>query len=247
MVGALGGSFGGVGHDRRRPACQSGGGSRGRIRCSSDGEQRWRARYRAQFRLGCSGPLRPAKRGGRRRHLGLQRGFGCTGDPSRTATLAGQSRHPSDPPRIIPSEAITARAINGIAISASSRDKHAIVGSSVSKHGVQGKSENGAGVYAVSTNGDGLVARHRTGPGWAGRFHGDVLIQELHAQRAPEHAARADRRPSSALPARQRVREERAMCPVRERPRPDPRHGALQVRRSAARDPGTISPSRAGR
>ena len=74
-------------------------------------------------------------------------------------------------------EVITARAINGIAISASSRDKHAIVGSSVSKHGVQGKSENGAGVYAVSTNGDGLVARHRTGPGWAGRFHGDVLIQ----------------------------------------------------------------------
>ena len=42
---------------------------------------------------------------------------------------------------------------------------------------MQGKSENGAGVYAVSTNGDGLVARHRTGPGWAGRFHGDVLIQ----------------------------------------------------------------------
>ena len=74
-------------------------------------------------------------------------------------------------------ELITARADNGIAISASSSAKHGIVGSSVSKHGVQGKSENGAGVYAVSTNGDGLVARHQNGPGWAGRFHGDVLIQ----------------------------------------------------------------------
>ena len=104
------------------------------------------------------------------------------------------------------------------------------MGSSERRNGVEGSSLLGAGIYGHSRDGDGIVGR---GGRWAARFEGGVLVQghiDFKEHSMPPVPTSGSR---SALPARQRCRQEPGSRPVPERYGTGRCHGAVKVSRVA--------------